>query len=555
MKKILIVVAILTLLASANTYPKINSQETEELKLIVLSADFSDAPHITEFKDIKNQLFSHEKQSLHQFFNLGSNGKVSVTSGSYGGLSWQRMPKPITYYAKDTEWGFDINCREMVAELMTKALDGGLDIDEYSKSWGGGYPCVCIVVSGEGENYRNYPKDDGFWPHASFVKMTYKEKDLAFRYILVVEGDSFNTGPSLVMAHEFGHLMGLADLYDYQCGGPFKGKCGYPFTYFDIMVARHGGLGLSGFHREQLGFMRGTDVWDSGEFELKPITTNESSSYIKLHVPGTPEYFGLEYRKKIGIDAFWHGIPCEGLLVYRVDDSIEYGHGFNDGDVYGKYAIEILNPGKTQWHEKATYSLESGNYIISAKTDPSTITFDQNYGKTIKIEVISKLGDTLKIKVTYSPRELIIHSTKRNWQTTGNLHGSKFTLKLANRSINQIKLTKLPENFTTNTDVINPKSYAIATVDLKYPEEKLKEMTCDYTLRYETENEIFTFRILLRNAYFVLDSDNSGEVTEDEIEKIFGKKTQDKKYDLDGDDKVDSKDLMIAQNYVGFKYK
>lgn len=555
MKKLTICVVILTLILSIIPYSTTIGEETRELKLVVLSADFSDAPHVTDFSEVKNQLFSSEQQSLHQFFSLGSNGKVAVTSGSYKGLPWQRMPKPITHYAKDTEWGFDVNCQEMIGDLIKKALDEGLDFDEYSESWGGRQPCVCIVVSGEGENYKNYPKDDGFWPHASGMRITHNGKEIKFRYILVVEGKSFDTGPSLVMAHEFGHLMGLSDLYDYQCGGPFKGKCGYPFTYFDIMVARHGGLGLSGFHREKLGFMRGTDIWDSGEFELKPIITNESQSYLKLHIPGTSEYFGLEYRKKEGIDSFWNGIPCEGLIVYKVDESIEYGHGFNDGDPYGRYAIEILNPGKTPWHEKAAFSLESGNATISAKTDPSTIPLNKSYNKTIKIEVLSKLGETLRIKVTYSPREIIGQSAKRNWTTAGNLHSTDFMLKLVNRGQNDVEIQNIPENYKFSSTTLKTKSYIAATISLKYPEDKLNEMTYDHVIRFETANEVFTYKLLLRNAYFVLDTNSNGEVAPEEIEKIYSKRGQDKKYDLDGNDVLDDKDLMIAQNYVGFKYK
>jgi hypothetical protein len=53
----------------------------------------------------------------------------------------------------------------------------------------------------------------------------------------------------------------------------------------------------------------------------------------------------------------------------------------------------------------------------------------------------------------------------------------------------------------------------------------------------------------------VLDTNGNGEVAPEEIEKIYGNRALDKKYDLDGNDVVDNKDLMIAQNYVGFKYK
>lgn len=55
---------------------------------------------------------------------------------------------------------------------------------------------------------------------------------------------------------------------------------------------------------------------------------------------GTKEYLALEYRKKEGIDAFWGGIPSEGLLIYKIDDSVTYRHRFNSGDKNNHYAVE-----------------------------------------------------------------------------------------------------------------------------------------------------------------------------------------------------------------------
>ncbi len=547
---------ILALFFAASMAPASFAQGKQELKLIVVCADFPDAPHKASYEDMMAELFSPQKESLHQYFNLTSSGKMSVTSGKYKGGSWQRMPKPITHYAKDTDNSFDIGVHEMLEELMQEAIKNGLDFDEYAQSWGG-YPRVCVVVSGESEGYMNFPMDNGFWPHASASTVEFKGKAVEFGYILVVEGAEVYGGVAKVMSHEFGHMMGLADLYDYNCGGPFKGECGYPFTYFDIMVARHGGLGMSGFHRERLGYVEPVDIKESGEFTLPPITTNATGSYLRVPVPGTDEYFGLEYRKKTGVDAFWGGLPCEGLLVYRVDQTIDYHYRFNDGDRYGgRFAVQILNPGKTQWHEKACYSIESGNSVVSAKTDPSTLTYDKNFTATVRIEIISPMTDTITVKITIVPREIVIVSMERNWVTAGPLHKSSLSFKVFNRGKGKVVVNATPGLMEPSSFELGSMKGQTVASEFTFPKERLSEEIIEYSFPIDTENQRFTVKILLRNAAFLLDVNSNGKVEQEEIDSIYvASKPKDKKYDLDGNGVIDEGDLMTALKYVGLEYR
>lgn len=532
------------------------AKEVSDLKLIVVAADFSDAQHKKEFSGICDELFSENGQSLNRFFKEASSGTIKVSQGPFLRGGWVRMPKPITYYAQDNENSFDIRCHEMIDTLIREAVKNGLDFEEYAKSWSQP-PCVCIVVSGGCEGYTNFPKDDGFWPHMSMSSVNIDGKTVEFLYVLVCEEQSVNSTASQVMAHEFGHIMGLADLYDYDCGGPFKeGDCGYPVTCFDIMAARHKGLGMSGFHRERMGFLRPVVVGQSGTYDIPPITSNANGSYLIVPIEGTKEYLALEYRKKEGIDAFWGGIPSEGLLVYKIDDSVAYRHRFNSGDENNHYAVEILNPGKTPWHENACYSIESGHTVASPKTDPSTLPFDKNYTKTVALEVISGLGPALKVRITIIPKENIFFSMDRNWAVTGDLHKTCFKIRMFNKGSSPVVLDCDTQVFGEKTFDLGPDEGKGALLLLSYPKDKLKERVVEKIISVESENQSFTFKVLLRNAYFIMDYNSNGVIEEEDLLKIFSSlNNKEMKYDLDGDGVVGYGDLIVASRYVGIRYK
>lgn len=532
------------------------AKEVSDLKLIVVAADFSDAQHKKEFSGICDELFSENGQSLNRFFKEASSGTIKVSQGPFLRGGWVRMPKPIIYYAQDNENSFDIRCHEMIDTLIREAVKNGLDFEEYAKSWSQP-PCVCIVVSGGCEGYTNFPKDDGFWPHMSMSSVNIDGKTVEFLYVLVCEEQSVNSTASQVMAHEFGHIMGLADLYDYDCGGPFKeGDCGYPVTCFEIMAARHKGLGMSGFHRERMGFLRPVVVGQSGTYDIPPITSNANGSYLIVPIEGTKEYLALEYRKKEGIDAFWGGIPSEGLLVYKIDDSVAYRHRFNSGDENNHYAVEILNPGKTPWHENACYSIESGHTVASPKTDPSTLPFDKNYTKTVTLEVISGLGPALKVRITIIPKENIFFSMDRNWAVTGDLHKTCFKIRMFNKGSSPVVLDCDTQVFGEKTFDLGPDEGKGALLLLSYPKDKLKERVVEKIISVESENQSFTFKVLLRNVYFVMDYNSNGVIEEEDLLKIFSSlNNKEMKYDLDGDGVVGYGDLIVASRYVGIRYK
>ena len=543
-------------------FPLTISEEIKEYPLIVLAVKFSNRPNIHDYSWVKSQLFDNDNQSLNDYYWQCSTGRTKVVPGEFGGLKWYEAKKPLEYYAEDTERAFDIRARELLVEALTKAMDDGLkpeDYQIYDKDWDATYSQTCIIVTGDQEGYQNFPRSDAFWPHASAIELEYKGKSYLFRYFLACEGlekNSVDLNLAWTAAHEYGHVMGLWDLYDYGCGGPFGNHCTFPCTYYDIMVARHKGQGMLGYHRERLGYIEPFVVEKSGEYTIKPINTNDDKSYLKIPIPGTMEYMAVEYRKRIGIDAFWSGIPSEGVLMYRVSDDPRYGGNEINSGEDGYYLLELLNPGKTKWHEKACYSMESGITTASVKTSPSTLPYNSNYTGTVKIDVVSKMGDEITVRVTISPRERISFIMESNRIFVGKLHKTNIKVTAVNKGADPTSIKGVNCQLSGSTTIQTEKPTELE-VSFDIPDDKLPKTFEESSMTFESENEYHKVQTYFINIAYSLDSNKDGTVSTQEVEEVGRAVGRPKKtgqdFDFNGNGSVDIIDLMIAAKYIGYR--
>lgn len=559
MRKSLAIISALIFIFSGFTVSR--SQEVKEYPLIVLSVKFSNRPNLHDFTWVQNQLFGQDNQSLNDYFWQCSSGRTRVVQGKYRGLNWYEAKNPLEYYAEDTERAFDIRARELIEESLTKAMDDGLnpkDYEIYNQDWDAVYSQACIIVTGDQEGYQNFPRSDAFWPHASAIEIEYKGKTYLFRYFLACEGlekSSVDLNLAWTAAHEYGHVMGLWDLYDYGCGGPFGNHCTFPCTYYDIMVARHKGQGMLGYHRERLGYINPLLVEKSGEYKIKPINTNDSQSYLKIPIPGTLEYIAVEYRKRIGIDGFWTGIPSEGVLIYRVSDDPRYGGDEGNSSEDGYYLLEILNPGKTKWHEKACYSTESGITTASAKTDPSTMPYNPEFAGTVKVEVISEMAEEVTVRVTIAPKEKISFIMNTNRIFIGKLHRTTVKTSAINNGLETVSM-KGVDCYLEKTS-LEPKTLSQIEFALNLTDKDIPKSFVEKNLTFEGDNEWHKLQVYLINVAFSLDTDKNGIVSSDEVVQVarmVGKPNKPgQEYDFNSNGLIDLDDLMIAARYVGSK--
>ena len=127
------------------------------------------------------------------------------------------------------------------------------------------------------------------------------------------EGKSFSGIGTF--CHEFGHCLGLPDIYDVSYSG------GYGMGTYDIMSSgsylNNGNTppNYSAFERYSMGWLMYDDITTDRDITLSPIS--ESNTAIRLSSPTTPnEYFILENRQQDGWDAY---LPACGLMITHID--------------------------------------------------------------------------------------------------------------------------------------------------------------------------------------------------------------------------------------------
>jgi M6 family metalloprotease-like protein len=178
---------------------------------------------------------------------------------------------------------------------------------------------ICFVYAGD----RVQTSRGGlYWPH----RASFTHQGKRWPYFIVQEGGARMNSIS-VIAHEFGHLLGLPDLYA-RPENPGSEGLGNWCAMSDQLGAgrpQH----LSAWCKEQLGWLKPAVVDPTvlQRIALGPVE-NSTKECVKVLVRADgSEYLLLENRRKSGFDA---GLPAEGLLVWRVVRNrpvLEESHG------------------------------------------------------------------------------------------------------------------------------------------------------------------------------------------------------------------------------------
>lgn len=173
-----------------------------------------------------------------------------------------------------------------------------------------------------GERVPNVSRGSIYWPHRGSVNFHGKR----LSYLICPEGGNRMNNIS-VFCHEFGHMLGLPDLYA-RPENPGSEGLGQWCT-----MSNQRGDGqpqhFSAWCKEQLGWLKPVvlDPTVKQKLLLGPVENSTNECYkVLLRADGT-EYFLLENRRKTGFDA---GLPAEGLLVWRVVQNrpiLEESHG------------------------------------------------------------------------------------------------------------------------------------------------------------------------------------------------------------------------------------
>lgn len=318
-----------------------------EKKVIVILVDFADNNAQYPKQEFDSLIYGENENSMRKYFSEVSYGKFTISRQS-NIIGWVRAPQNYAYYVGDS-FGFYSDYPRNVQKLVEDACalaDPYVDFSQYDGDGDGIVDGIFIVHAGPGAEETGNPND--IWSHQWQLSNTgtscpgpYQTQDGVKVDYYSMEPERLVNPPSRitvgVFVHEFGHILGLPDLYDidYSTSG---------IGIFCLMAA--GSWGKAGssdkpgntpshpsaWCKYQLGWLTPTAVERTGISKLEnqqiPCSARSPFAIRMFEDPGGPdwndqtggkgEYFLIENRYRTGFD---RSLPGDGLLILHIDDS------------------------------------------------------------------------------------------------------------------------------------------------------------------------------------------------------------------------------------------
>lgn len=301
--------------------------------------------HSTETYD--SMLYSdgvYPTGSANDYYQEVSYGTMSLTGNAFG---WFMLP---TAYNKDYSITQIVNAANTLVDFSDYDADGNGKVD-----------ALWIIYAGTGENETHDPVD--IWPHA-VIGANVPTGDGVIIDRWSVQPEQHLNGDIMsirVFCHEYGHIIGLPDLYDYDAKidtvtyfTPNDAN-DHPVNDWDVMG--YGGYAImnystrkcpshfSSWSRMELGWVNPVvPPCLSGNYELYNVEEYSTQSVFKIPISDDGlEYFLLEYRNPRSSAQFDHidgdfSAYCpwftpgsdtldQGLLILHIDEHYAANNG------------------------------------------------------------------------------------------------------------------------------------------------------------------------------------------------------------------------------------
>lgn len=386
--------------------------------------------------------------SMNEYFLECSYGIFGV-EGQVAG--WYTAANNYSYYTWNNYGlgSYPHNAQKLVEEAVLAADAGGVDFSLYDNDGDGWVDALIVVHQGPGAEFTGSVND--IWSHRWAINPIQLDGVYVSDYSMDPElegnGSSGKIEPIAVFSHEYTHLLGLPDLYDYDS------KL-VPSTFttpeddndhplMDWCIMGYGGYGISsygkgatpthhcGYFKYLLGWVEPT-VLGLSQTNIPVPEVEENPVLYKIPINGSEtEYFLIENRNSAcpttlfdhydsDFSAWFnwftpgHNPLDAGLIVYHIDESMPLNNGTPQ---YAHYGCRVLDAGYnpahpwpnlefTEWWYPyefrigATFCQEDDQTELTPITIPSTDGYGGPSG--IYITHISASGSTMTFDLSFT---------------------------------------------------------------------------------------------------------------------------------------------------------
>ena len=285
---------------------------------IVICVEFADVYHSKEQSEIHNIVFKR----MNDYYREVSFGSTFIVGNT---TRWYRVDNSMSYYGTDglsiddpNRDGYPDSWR--LIHDAVRLADGDVNFKQYSH--------VIVVHAGNGEESSRVNSD--IWS-VYYEELSISTNDgVTITHASLMPESEVGADVLGVYVHEFGHELGLPDLYDVTYRQDFVGRwCLMGMGTWNGKPPGSSPAHLLAWCKIKLGWIKTSSIKrvDSNSFAnltLNPIENSAPGYYaIKMPLAGG-NYYLAEVRQKVGFDS---SLPSSGLLVTQIDEGLSSGYG------------------------------------------------------------------------------------------------------------------------------------------------------------------------------------------------------------------------------------
>lgn len=298
-------------------------QTVDTINVIVILVDFDDWPYYEQNvaatpDDFDSLLFSNRDTdssfnnygSMTDYYLENSYGQVYIKGDIFG---WYRMPQLYSWYIGDDD-GLTRGCILAGDAVDLAAADPEVDFSRYDNNNDGYCDGVIIIHPGRGaEEQGAY----GIWSHKSNIcpPRIYND-DTISAYTMNPEELGSALSSIGVFCHEYGHILGLPDLYDVN--NSLRSGLGK----WSLMASGNWNMDgkkpahLDAWCKDRANFLDLIEVTANIHQQLIPAVEFNPVAFKLQNAASGNQYWVVENRRRAGFDG---QLPAEGLCIYHVD--------------------------------------------------------------------------------------------------------------------------------------------------------------------------------------------------------------------------------------------
>jgi len=350
---------------------------TGNIKVLTVMVDFSDEKFGSGFtEDYLSKLMfgdedknsqSYPNESLSAWYKRSSYGKLNF-SGNVESISLDNTKAYYTLSDKNPD-GDNL----MHEEIWKKISNLNVNWDDYDSNDDGYIDAVCLVISGNAGEWASQWWSKCLWGSYGLDTLDGRHKIAHYAYCMESHMNGSNGYTSADTAiHEFGHILGLPDLYNQK--QDLAGDMGIHTS--DMMNNNYGDF--NGFCKMLLGWIENDNIKtinninDINTIELFPYEDTGDTAILYTDNNNRSlfsEYFIIQYfvPGKSNDSGIYERYKKKSLRIYHVNAELTESGYFKYRNTYSNYnkLIQYVDRDTIQMHTTVQDSFSNGTTILS----------------------------------------------------------------------------------------------------------------------------------------------------------------------------------------------